>query len=1705
MDADGNLTYGKVIESLHLLGSKFFHEVQNGNKPSSRQKTYDVNFRQDEFDGEAIPENEEQGLMVQADLEESFIEQLHQEGDEDALIVSQFEHQILEVLQEDPSMASCFNTYVEARRKLSEKAKFRGFWQPSGGKGGEGKSKNRFKGKSSFPKRTLEQRIANSQCKRCFQWGHWKAECPQRHQSSTGSTSTPKAAFTGVAQHDEIPPSPWNFVDDDLPPENAVAFVAQVSNQDFQGSKLSFRVPFEHKKIESFPDLVSKRFRTGVSQHALAKCLSKLTHRMQPSKTDRVTSAMDVKPMVEPLSVENRLDHPPSVDEESAHFVSQGAEGIVDLGASLSVIGESQFQELCRHLPLDYQKSMKMAPCDISFRFGNDSTVQGTQAMFLPLGKWWMKLIVVPSNTPFLIANSLFRTLGAIIDTNKCEVHFLKLNCTVPIRLSERRLFMLDMVELIRRTPRINPQDQKEMSPQFICQCVSEKSSDHAVSLEGATAKPVQPVLPVLSKDCRSTSQETSGSDLGSKPSCQPHSICASTDLSEHGPVSCERVSGPGRALHEGHQQPGGSSQLGIHPSPEVRGSPKPCHGLREVQTGTPLSGGDSRQSLRELVCEVLRNESEADTCPTAPLREAACGAFGKNQLDSSEEQGLTSQCADFQTSRKSIVQRAGARGTGDFKLGASSSPRTRGGCPPRTSGQHGEHDAADPEPFDPRSNVLPSTVREEGPTPTDLSKVEPDWLKQCFDAIADHDQTVIDSSFFLDAFQSTPFEDNWVSREMWAYFQTLGDVTKHFSSPKHDLMEIYCSTDSELTKQGFQQGMTVSRFGLRDGDLSTIEGRKRLYDRIWLYRPAHLWMSPKCRAWCRWSTFNMHRSISSAKKVITSREEDRVHLLLCSALMELQHFRPRCHFHLEQPVGSHMMFQEEMRIIVTNTHRATCDMCVAGQLKHPETGKPIRKSTQVFTSSAILHRTLENLKCPRNHEHSVVEGSCTLPNGNRCAVSRFTELYTRTFATKVCKPLKCSLKIQAAVVALPEVICPAVATQDGKRRRLEEKQEPPKEYRQKALEDFIQVMKEQAPRVGKLVLREGPLFQQCAELFPGYKIVSLEACKGADRYRLPPAGVPKRSVPLRWSMGCHRNEAGIFSDNQWEEWTKITQKQAIRNCPPARLLITVLAQPIREDSTPEGSSQKRKENPIESEQIVKKHCPTDLSTGGTSSKTEEPISESKKQYHSHGPLFLSLEPEVRSKIMKLHKNLGHPDVRLLTRVLKEQQWDPQIVDKISDMVCPSCYENQKPRLARPAHISPDREFNDLLMIDGVEWTNQEGIKHTFYHMIDAATNFQIAIPAECRSTSHVSELLKTHWITWAGAPRTLMSDSAGEFCSEEFGSFLQSLDTKSVVIPAEAHWQLGRCERHGAILQNMLDKYQKDQPIRTSQDLREALLQCVQAKNSMSRVHGYTPEILVLGRSRHFPSCNSNETTGSSEWLAGESEAEEAKLESSKFLENMARREAARKAFVSADHDQKLRRALLRQSRPSRETFEKGQWVMFWRNGKAGQPSQWIGPGKVIVSEDPNVVWITYLSRLFRCAPEHIRAVSERECQPAMIEDNSATLPSQLGTGVFQYTDLTGNQAESVPVDHQTLLPPDHGPPPPVIPVPSGSSETTDTQPDEEPLQEPPAPVEIPVPDGPFSDDNGEDSALLQWEECHDHWKIKNLDIACLLSHQCC
>ena len=68
---------------------------------------------------------------------------------------------------------------------------------------------------------------------------------------------------------------------------------------------------------------------------------------------------------------------------------------------------------------------------------------------------------------------------------------------------------------------------------------------------------------------------------------------------------------------------------------------------------------------------------------------------------------------------------------------------------------------------------------------------------------------------------------------------------------------EVFCSDASPLTQQVLNMGHQAFRFGLAQGDLSTIGGRQKLFQMIATHRPKHLWYSPVCGPWSSWSALN--------------------------------------------------------------------------------------------------------------------------------------------------------------------------------------------------------------------------------------------------------------------------------------------------------------------------------------------------------------------------------------------------------------------------------------------------------------------------------------------------------------------------------------------------------------------------------------------------------------------------------------------------------------------------------------------------------------------------------------------------------------------------------------------------------------------------------------------------------------------------------
>ena len=137
----------------------------------------------------------------------------------------------------------------------------------------------------------------------------------------------------------------------------------------------------------------------------------------------------------------------------------------------------------------------------------------------------------------------------------------------------------------------------------------------------------------------------------------------------------------------------------------------------------------------------------------------------------------------------------------------------------------------------------------------------------------------------------------------------------------------------------------------MKDGDLSTPEGRDKLWALIQRHRPEDIWMAPECGPWGNWSRFNSSRSLSSLAKIEDRRRSQRQHLRLCNEVY-LHQVAVGRHFHLEQPQGSEVIDQPEMEDVRAGTLRTVFDMCEVGGLKVPKGNSYLRKRSVIYTTS---------------------------------------------------------------------------------------------------------------------------------------------------------------------------------------------------------------------------------------------------------------------------------------------------------------------------------------------------------------------------------------------------------------------------------------------------------------------------------------------------------------------------------------------------------------------------------------------------------------------------------------------------------------------------------------------------------------------------------------------------------------------------------
>lgn len=456
------LNMKKVAEAIRMLGAGFFHDVTGQKR--LRTKTYDTSttmFTED--DDQQSEQSSWEATMVAQDEteidEEETLEVLLADGDPDAAFVADFESSANELLQTDSELASCYTAYLEARKRLTEKARYRGFWPLSKQKGGKGrgfkgKTKNTGKGYGSFQRKSLAHRIMTSTCRRCGQVGHWKAECPQNQSSSANSSSAASSNLTvGAAggqpsfNHmieenvDALPLEFLNLAEVDLPNIDetrriqAAVFFLMGKSQEEKGNKgdnTRGNLRNSYQRV-----LNSHRVIDNSHNHASPPMIN-----MQPRNSQDPSCSEPI--YLQPPKAANC----PGENILLASACSKGTSGVLDTGATKTVIGSDHVKELIEQFDPSIRQQLKRSKCQITFRFGNQATLEATTALVVPIGKLLLQIAVVPGGTPFLISNSLIRVLKCCIDVERREIRSPVLDQPISLELTPKGLFLIDINQL---------------------------------------------------------------------------------------------------------------------------------------------------------------------------------------------------------------------------------------------------------------------------------------------------------------------------------------------------------------------------------------------------------------------------------------------------------------------------------------------------------------------------------------------------------------------------------------------------------------------------------------------------------------------------------------------------------------------------------------------------------------------------------------------------------------------------------------------------------------------------------------------------------------------------------------------------------------------------------------------------------------------------------------------------------------------------------------------------------------------------------------------------------------------------------------------------------------------------------------------------------------------------------------------------------
>ena len=172
----------------------------------------------------------------------------------------------------------------------------------------------------------------------------------------------------------------------------------------------------------------------------------------------------------------------------------------------------------------------------------------------------------------------------------------------------------------------------------------------------------------------------------------------------------------------------------------------------------------------------------------------------------------------------------------------------------------------------------------------------------------------------------------------------------------KHmDLVEVFCSPNSQLTTSAQGAGLKAERWTKEDFDLSKPSGCQAAMQRLRELKPKRLWLSPECGPYSVMQNANQR----TPEQVESLRKKRELAFRMWQSCIRLAWLQVELggSFYIEQPQRCmSWRLQDSKTRYLLDQLSSYCirDQCHDG-LVHPKSGLPMQKGTRIQTNDATF------------------------------------------------------------------------------------------------------------------------------------------------------------------------------------------------------------------------------------------------------------------------------------------------------------------------------------------------------------------------------------------------------------------------------------------------------------------------------------------------------------------------------------------------------------------------------------------------------------------------------------------------------------------------------------------------------------------------------------------------------------------------------